>query len=65
MGKYNIPGYIYIYIYNIVWKNALHNYIVARVLVPFTRKISRWRAILTEYHDRQLLDFLEFGFPAD
>ena len=51
--------------YNIIWKTALSNYIATRVPVPSALKISRWQALLTDYHNRQLLTFLKLGWPAD
>ena len=27
--------------------------------------IASWKQLLTDYHDIQLIDFLEYGWPAD
>ena len=44
---------------------VIPNYIGERIPVSSGLKIPAWRALLTDYHDKQLPDFLEFGWPAD
>ena len=52
-------------LYDAVRRTALPNYIGARRPVVSGLKIQAWRTLLHDYHDKQLLDFLEFGWPAD
>ena len=40
------------------------NYLVARVPVPSTLNISKWRELLQDYEDGAVCDFLEFGWPV-
>ena len=39
------------------------NYKSAGILVKANLNLKLWAEILTEYHDPQLLDYLQFGFP--
>ena len=39
------------------------NYKVARVKVPTDLNIDNWRALCVNYHDKLLLEYLEYGFP--
>ena len=52
-------------IYNEVRRTALPNYMQAKIPIPSRLNIPEWRRQLTGYHDKQLVDFLEFGWPAD
>ena len=40
------------------------NYLVARVPVHSALHISKWRALLQDYMDSVVCDFLEFGWPV-
>ena len=55
----------YMEMYCAVRDTALPNYMRARIPVPSGLNIQAWRSLLVGYHDRQVLDFLEFGWPAD
>ena len=40
---------------------GLPNHAAARIPVPSALNIPRWRALLTDYHDTALMDYLEYG----
>ena len=52
-------------IYTQVHTTVIPNYIGECIPVPSGLNILAWRSLLTDYHDKQLPDFLEFGWPAD
>lgn len=52
-------------IYDQVRETALPNYLEAKIPVPSALNIPRWREMLTDYHDTNLVDLLELGWPAD
>ena len=52
-------------IYDEVRETALPNHIGARRPLVSGLNIAAWRLMLTEYHDLQLVDYLEYGWPAD
>ena len=51
--------------YNKVRITALPNYLKARILVPSGLHIAEWRRLLTGYHDANMADFLNYGWPID
>ena len=52
-------------IYNLVLSTGLPNYLAAKQPLTSGLKINNWKLALLGYHDQQLLEFLEFGWPAD
>ena len=52
-------------IYDVVRDTALPNFVGARIPVPSGLNIPAWRELTQEinYPDKQISDFLEFGFP--
>ena len=52
-------------LYDAVRRTGLPNYKRARITVPSALNIGEWRRRLQGYHDGGLVDFLEFGWPAD
>lgn len=52
-------------IYDAVKATGCPNFQAARIALPHGLHISRWRQGLAGYHDRELCDFLEFGFPIN
>ena len=52
-------------IYTQVRKTALPNYMEARIPIPSGLNIPAWRELLAGYHDNTIVDYLEFGWPAD
>ena len=51
--------------YDAVRAAALPNYLAARIPLHSGLKIKAWRSRLTGYHDKDLLDLMEYGFPAN
>ena len=46
------------------YPEGTYNYLGARIsLVHTNLKIPTWRDLLADYHRKELVDFLEFGFP--
>ena len=43
----------------------LHNYKGARIRVPSAMKVAAWRHYLSDYHDPNLVEFIEFGWPVN
>ena len=54
----------FIDIYNAVLLTGLPNFLVARRPLPSGLNINNWRKSLPSYHDKQIVDFLEFGWPV-
>ena len=52
-------------IYNAVVAAGAHNYRGARVRVPSGLSVEAWKRNLQGYHDRNLVEFLEFGWPTN
>ena len=52
-------------IYDQVRRCAVPNYCGKRIPIPSGLNIPEWRRLLNDYHDDQLVDFLEYGWPAD
>ena len=50
-------------IYRLVAASGNYNYVDARVPVPSALNMPAWRQKLTNYHDMQVLELLEYGFP--
>ena len=55
----------YLQLYIKVRATGLPNHAAARIPVPSALNIPRWRALLSDYHDTSLVDYLEYGWPAD
>ena len=41
------------------------NYKQANIPVPSGLNIAQWREKLASYHDTELVEFLEYGWPSD
>ena len=41
-----------------------YNFVGCRIPLPTNLNIAAWRAMAVGYEDQQVIDFLEFGFPA-
>ena len=54
----------YITIYNMVANTAQFNYLQARIPIPSGLHIPAWRKYLSGYHDQDLLEYLQFGWPC-
>ena len=54
-----------IQLHKIVSCSGLPNYLGCRIPVQSQLNIANWHLNLTEYWDKQLVEFLEFGFPLD
>ena len=52
-------------IYDAVRHTALPNFLAARVPVPSCLNIEAWRQRLQGYHDQDLIEFLQYGFPSN
>ena len=52
-------------IYDEVRRCAVPNYCGKRIPIPSGLDIPEWRRLLQDYPDDQLVDFLEYGWPAD
>lgn len=50
--------------YNCIRGSTLPNYLGARIYVPSALNVEQWRVVLIDYHDRDLCDLLEFGWPV-
>ena len=50
--------------FDIVFFTGKYNFQQARVRVPSGLTINAWREYLRDYEDRQIVDFLEFGWPV-
>lgn len=48
-----------------VYAHGLPNFAGARVSVPSLLNLSFWRSELSEYADKMIVDFLEFGWPIN
>ena len=44
--------------------SGVYNFQSARVRVPSGLNIEAWRSYLEDYEDKQIVDFLEFGWPV-
>ena len=55
----------YRHMYDQVYQTALPNFLAARLPIPSGLHIGQWRKHLTNYPDRELIDYLEFGFPSN
>ena len=52
-------------IYNSVLSSGVPNFLAARQPLTSGLNINNWKLALLGYPDKQLLEFLEFGWPAD
>ena len=50
-------------IHKAVWHTGKPNMFGCKIPLPSGLNIPAWRHLLQDYHDQQLLDCLEFGFP--
>ena len=53
------------HIFDRVTARGTYNYRGARVPVPSRLKMTKWRQCLVDYHDKELPDFLEYGWPIN
>ena len=54
----------YAHIYDVVWATRVPNFMQARIPLPNNPlNISAWRQYLAGYHDSEICDFIEFGWP--
>lgn len=51
-------------LYSAIKDTNIPNYLGARISVSSCLNIPQWRAVLVNYHDRDLCDLLEFGWPV-
>ena len=51
-------------IYTLVTKHKLPNYRGARIPLPTNLNINRWRQATEDHHDKQVADFLAYGWPV-
>jgi hypothetical protein len=52
-------------LYDVVKATDVPNYKQARIPLPHKLNIKEWRAYLSNYHDSELCDLLEYGWPMD
>ena len=52
-------------IYNAVIATGTYNYNHARARVPSGLCLSAWREYLADYSDRQIVEYLEYGWPVN
>ena len=52
-------------IYNRVFASARYNYQMERIPIPSGLHLDAWKSFLRDYEDREILDFLEFGWPSN
>ena len=52
-------------IYVKVRLTALPNHLSAKIPIPSGLNIPAWRSMLVGYHDKKVVDYLEYGWPAD
>ena len=51
-------------IYNRVFSTGTYNYRCARIPIPSGLNIDAWEHYLVDYEDREIVDFLHFGWPS-
>lgn len=56
---------MYMKIYDVVRASKVPNYLQARIPLPHALNMPMWRHYLSDYHDQQVCDFLEFGWPMN
>ena len=52
-------------IYNRVFKSGAYNFQKARIPIPSGLNVREWEVFLNDYSDREILNFLEFGWPSN
>ena len=52
-------------IYNRVLATGTYNYKVARLPLPSGLNLESWKLYLQDYHDGEIVNFLEFGWPSN
>ena len=55
----------YAKLYEEVRRSALPNFLAARAPIPSELNLDNWRDELRNYHDKTLMEQLEFGFPSN
>ena len=55
----------YALIYSKVRETGVPNYLAAKIPLKSGLKIQNWKLLLSNYHDNDILEFLEFGWPVD
>ena len=63
LAQTNIHSYLELY--QLIKDSKLPNCMGYRVPVPGSMNISAWEGHLRNYYDKQLIDFLKYGFPLD
>ena len=53
----------YLKIYDVVKSTGQFNYLSAKIPLPTPLKIQNWRILLQNYSDKEITNFLEFGWP--
>ena len=61
----NSHDYSPIEMHNIVKRTGKPNFMEARLPVTSQLNVDKWKSLLTDYWDQQLLQLLQFGFPLD
>ena len=51
-------------IYKVVRDSGLPNYLQARIPLPSDLRCDAWQALLANYDDNEIVDFLRFGWPS-
>lgn len=51
-------------VYSTIKDTNLPNYLGAKIRVPSCLNIQQWRVVLSDYHDRDLCDLLDYGWPV-
>lgn len=62
--KVNVPVYDHVTLHERVHASGFPNYVSCRLPVPSCLNIPHWRWYLRDYHDSQICDFLEYGWPV-
>ena len=50
--------------HRVITLSGLPNHLGARIPIPSPLRMDAWRQLLANYHDEQVCDLLEFGFPV-
>ena len=52
-------------IYARVFKSGDYNFRTARIPLPSGLNTANWELFLRQYHDREIVEFLKYGWPSD
>lgn len=64
-GYSTVNNISFVKIYDIAISSGKQNFCGARVPVPSKLNINNFRCHLQNYHDKQIVDFLQFGWPIN